>query len=246
MIVICGDSWACGEWTVRTNGLVKNPHRGLAQYLHEDGHEVVNVGFAGASNLESLIALRSALEILTKSSKFDNESITVIIFQTEWWRDIWCVQHPVGLPNLIEAISEDLINKTISFWQYKLVTVAKDYNVKIHLVGGASDTMWLSNFEQEYPGLFVLCQSLTNLCINNTSRIDDPVFGIRPPDELTTVAKSLCYTAKDLEYLVDQINQSTMRFNVFDAHPEYFWPDGLHANRRGHYKLYELVKEKLL
>jgi len=263
MILICGGSWAVGEWPVNDNTGISfkdTPkdlsqyyrdkslcHGGLSQYLKEDGHEVVNVGFAGANNLASVIALRSALNILTKFNKVNTQSITVIFFQTEWFQELSEYKHPViGGPNLRESISEDLIYKSIDYWQNQLVQLANDYNIKIHLVGGASDTMWADNFEQRYPGLSILCQSLINLCVNNTSRVENPVFGIRYPDELVDVAKSLCRTTKDLEYLIEKIDQGLERFNQFDAHLEYFWPDGMHPNRAGHRKLYELVKEKLL
>lgn len=241
MIIVCGDSWACGEWSADGN----NTHLGLSQYLEDDGHEVVNVGVAGSSNLEIAMVLDNTLHVLSATNKTNLSTITIILFQTEWYRDIGSRPHPTGLPGLQNSISDDLINKTISFWQYQLVRIAKKYKVKIQLVGGASDTMWLDKFEQEYPGVSVLCQSMTNLCVNNDSRIDDPVFGVRYPDELVTVAKSLCNTTDDLEYLIKNIDQGIRRFNVFDNHPKYFWPDGIHANRAAHYKLYKYIKERL-
>ena len=260
MIVICGDSWACGEYAVNNEDLFKDTpkdltqyyrnksrhHRGLAKYLEKDGYEVVNVGFPGASNLGSAIALRSALNVLTTFNKINTESTTVICFQTEWWRDLSEYQHPViGVPNLREALSEDLVYKNIDFWLNQLAGIAKDYHVNIHLVGGASDTIWSNDFEQQYPRLSILCQSLTNLCINDDSRTDDPVFGINP-ELLVSAARPLCRTTEDLKYVTSIIDQGLERFNQFDAHLEYFWPDGVHANRAGHRKLYELVKEKLL
>lgn len=246
MFIICGDSWASGEWALVDKNMPSyTTHKGLSQYLEEDGHEVVNISIGGSSNIETSVALRTALNVLTQSNKLDPATATIILFQTEWFRDIGTQPHVTRYPNVIEPLSQELINKTISFWQYDLVALAKEYNVKIHLVGGASDTMWLSQFDQEYPGLTILCQSLTNLCTNDNSRIDRPIFGIRYPENFVKILKPLCVNDQDLKFLIEELDQTNARNKIFKEHPEYFWPDGLHANRKAHYKLYKYIKERL-
>lgn len=241
MIIICGDSWGCGEWKQLTV-----EHRGITQYLEDSGHEVINVSVPGGSNLDTCVALQTTLGVLSKFNKLEPATTIIILFQTEWFRDIGALAHPVRVPYIKQPLSQDLIHIVISHWQYQLVSISKKYNVKIHLVGGASDTMWLSKFEEEYPGLSILCQSMTNLCVNNNDRIECPVYGIRYPESLVTVTKKICSSTTDLENIVEQLDLGEQRSNIFLKHPEYFWPDGVHANREAHYKLFEYIKEKLL
>ena len=44
-ILIAGDSWAMGEWPKKQEDGIQ--HKGLEQYLLDDGHDVVNISQAG-------------------------------------------------------------------------------------------------------------------------------------------------------------------------------------------------------
>ena len=240
MIIIAGDSWACGEWH---NGSIA--HKGVSEYLTNIGINNVNIGVGGSSNYDTIIRLDTILRFFTNENKLLPES-SVIIFQTEWFRDLNLRYHSSMKIKTNEPLSDSLISQMISYWQYRLSEMAKHYNVKIYLVGGASDTIWLDKFEEEYPGLKILCQSLTNYCINNNSRVENPVFGIQYTDSIVNMYKELASTSADLEFLIKEIDRGIERQKLWHNSPEYFWPDGNHANRDGHYKLFQLIKEKVL
>jgi len=240
MIVIAGDSWACGEW--QNSSVV---HSGLSKYLTDYGINNINIGVGGSSNYDTLIRLDTALRMLTNENKLLPDSI-VIIFQTEWFRDLNLRYHSIMKIETAEPLSDSLISKMISHWQCSLVEMAKIYNVKIYLVGGCSDTMWLDKFEEEYPGLKILCQSFTNFCINNNPRVESPVFGVRYPDSVVELYKKLASTTNDLDFLVKEMSKGEERQRQWVSAKDYFWPDSIHANRAAHYKLFELVKEKIL
>ena len=87
-IVIAGDSWGCGEWLrgdLRKNVATDIVHGGLAQYLTEDGHTVVNLSQGGASNtfIDSAISKHLESESLRDRENPDK----IIVFQTTYTRD---------------------------------------------------------------------------------------------------------------------------------------------------------------
>ena len=53
VVVIAGDSWGCGEWTQRDHRDYYVSHAGLAQYLADDGYQVINLSQPGAGNLDT-------------------------------------------------------------------------------------------------------------------------------------------------------------------------------------------------
>jgi hypothetical protein len=245
MIVIIGDSWSCGEWDEYSQSIT---HTGLQQYLLDCQYPVINLGRGGDSNFGSYLRLRDFLKsgILQYIEKITH----VLYFQTEWHRDYKPYynisnnqQNTWDFPKTTNSLQEsnDLATQTICNWQYRLVDLAQQYKFQIGLIGGASDTIWIDNFAQEYPGLKILCQSMTNLCINNTHRIDKPIYHVN--GHLIDVIKNSLKDIKDTEELLSDMDSILFRRHQWRTNEKYFWPDGLHANRLGHKKLFDFIME---
>jgi len=229
MIVVAGDSWGCGEWQHR---IVQ--HGGLAQYLAEDNYNVVNLSVGGSSNWDIYDRLKLFFDSNTPHYLIEKIQ-TILVFQTEWPRDIESFH-----PNKVESlVGTDLI----SSWQFRLSELATEQQVRIGLIGGCSDTMYLDNFEKEYPGLYIACQSFTNLCVNNNHRIENPTYFCRPDDSLLPSLKDLYlkqHGTQDL--LLADLENGISRLKTWEDNCDYFYPDGMHANRKGHKILYEFLQ----
>lgn len=246
MIIIAGDSWGCGEWQSNKG----NIHSGLEYYFSKDGHTVLNLSVGGANNLTILYNLESALGKIAAKKKL-NEIKGIFIFQTEWTRDFKILPNVhihsfVDAPQLswytIKNFNSKFITTWLSRWQYRLSELAQTYSVRIGLIGGCSDTVYLDNFEVEYPGLYIACQSFTNLIINNNHRIDIPVFSASGLPPSITNKSELAVIDINLEYLTNQIDLAISRRNLWKNNQLEF-PDQTHPGRKEHFKLYQWLKE---
>jgi hypothetical protein len=249
MIIIAGDSWGCGEFPSPWSPNVDYKKLiGIGNYLSADGHDVLNISKPGHANFGILFDLTSTLHTLSLQGRL-NQITHVFVFQTEWYRD-FRVEAP-DLESFVKTydaryhepgyFDSTFIPSFLSRWQYRLSDLAVSHNLRIGLIGGCSDTMWLDKFEQEYPGLYIACQSSTNLCINDNPRINQPVFAAKIPLLLIDSVKRTASNS-DFESLLDQVDYGTQRLSDWKHYPEWFFPDGIHLNRNGHKKLYDYLK----
>jgi lysophospholipase L1-like esterase len=96
-----------------------------------------------------------------------------------------------------------------------------------------------------YPGVFVACQSMVNLLVNNESRVTDPVYSWYTKDSIDMIEEMRKILPADkFSDLMDQIDLGVNRQNMLSMYPEYFFPDGVHPNREGHNKLWQYLKEQ--
>jgi hypothetical protein len=237
MIIVTGDSWACGEWD---DHIVK--HYGLVQYLRDYGKSTISLGVGGSSNYQAFLRLEQFLN--SGINDYLVEQIELILFfQTDWSRDYqnrFSYENDTNCPiqYRFKNYNTDLAQITISQWQYCLVNLANKFKIKIGLIGGCSDTMWLDQFEKEYPGLFIACQSMTNLCINKDHRVSDPVQGFYHQD-LISVIKPYINNLEIMDFLSKEIEKSESRLELWKKNPNLFWPDGTHGNRLAHKLLFD-------
>jgi hypothetical protein len=244
MFLIVGDSWGCGEWSL-TGGLA---HRGLWQYIEDAGQKAINISTPGSGNLENFDKLRLFFEFGTndnlQSPLGKSDSDKIIMFQTQWCRDL---RHPRAPDLLVDDIFETE-QRYISHFYYKLSELAEKYKVKICLVGGCSDTVWLDKFTYEYPGLEIACQSMTNLCINNCHRIQEPNFGGIDAGTVDNILERIGKFKGTTAYYVKSLPEQTLnRIDLWKNYPNWFYPNGTHANRHAHKKLFQyLVDNQIL
>ena len=244
MILIVGDSWACGEW----DGLGDQPnnisHGGLGQYLRDQGHRVVNLGKGGGSNLESASRIR---DFLSQQNGFDGQVTAVIVFQTEWHRDA------LDLWNLDEfkVVGYDYNvykNRLLARFYHSLDQTAMITGIPFYLVGGCSDVLWLDSWQQHYPRINIGCQSWVNLMIQNHDRVDQPVMSRFGPETETLVtyakskmdAKNIELLCKDLDLAQQRNSQWTQLRNL-----GLLCADGTHPNRRAHRILFDYLTSRI-
>jgi len=247
-ILIAGGSWACGEWLrldIRGNdpalaGLNGVSHKGLEQYLIDNGHNVYNISTPGASNTFIKSAIINHLKSL--SLKNNKNPDKIIVFQSSYIRD-YQFRFDEDWTNVTEA--NTLAHVWLARFYSALSEISKLYDVPIYLIGGCSDIMWLDQFEDIYPGLHIACQSMVNLIVNKDHRVRDPVLAWYINDELSFVEElKKTLSADKLEDLFNLFDVGIERQNLLDLHPEYFFPDGVHPNRVGHKILYDFLKDK--
>ena len=244
MYIIAGDSWACGEWDIDC----KLSHRGFSQYLNDSANvPVINIAQPSGTNLFTCLRIEKLLNQLIDTSIVQN----IFVFQTEWIRDYTGTEH-VSVTNSIpkELGYIELKNYSISSFYYTLSEIATKYNVKIKIIGGCSDTLYIENFSKEYPGCEILCQSFVSLCVNQTHRIDQPCFELsvfpqyeKRSDIIAKVRPNS--NENDLEDFLKDQDYAERRINLFKNNPSFFYPDNFHANQHAHKVLFEFVQNKL-
>jgi len=138
-IYIGGDSWGLGEWSGDIGHCGKVIHKGLEQYLKDDGHNVINKSIPGGSNLSSYRELKKK-----SSDEFD----CVVLFQTVSMRDVFGCQHIRTWPQFLDK-NEELMNE---FYHH-----LSSLPFKIYLVGGLEK---VSEQADQYPNLVPLIKSV--------------------------------------------------------------------------------------
>lgn len=237
-ILIAGDSWGCGEWNIECSAVL---HKGLEQYLVDDGYTVINLSKGGISNLDIVNRLTHWFE------RFDDVSVSkIFIFQTEFTRDF---KHDVMQQHFntddwcIESVDE-LASIWIERFYQRLSELAQEKNCKVYLLGGVSDTIRFDSMENDYPMCNIACQSVVNLLVNNDSSVNQPVFSWFLKTDTKLIEKLKKFT--NVEKLIEYINLGIERESVLTEHPELFYPDGRHPNRNGHKILYDFLKRENL
>jgi len=241
MIIIAGDSWGCGEVRVSNNTISDLKfgtiaHTGLEQYLKDDGYNVVNLSVGNASNTDIWNQLNNSLSTLNCVNKLSDVQ-NIFVFQTEWHR---CYRRTLPLDGVIDS---DYIVRLMSAYYYRLSALALKFNVRIGLIGGCSDVLWLDQFEKEYPGVFIACQSMINLCLHDNDRTENPLFDLIP--DLPIIDKMKSNNFKNTEFLLAQLTDTSERIDNMKQCPQFFAPDFVHANRFGHQKLFDILREVL-
>lgn len=239
-IIIAGDSWGCGELDEHVIDRREIAHPGLATYFQEAGYQVVNLSQMGGGNKNSAESIDAFLHVNKHL-----ESPCVIVFQTEWDRDI-LAEDPAEIRNNIEEGYEEFKNRAIAKFYYRLLFSSQRHGVPVYIVGGCGDADWLDKFETEYPGLRIVCQSLTNLLVKNDHRVLRPVystFGMGHETVIEYIKKHV--SSADLELLIADIDAGNRRAVAWQDNKKYFWPDGYHPNREGHRVLFEFLKKQI-
>jgi hypothetical protein len=238
MYIVSGCSWSYGEFSLSTGGQPGNLiHGGLEWNFAQDGIKCVNLGIPGGSNLAVARRIEGWFE------RFSEKKVEeVIVFQTEWTRDAAMVydEDYQGLISIAE-----LQGIIISRFYGRLSDIAQNYNTRVNLIGGISDTIWLDKIENHYPGLRIICQSATNYLLNNQERIEDPIHSwyCSRTENLVKKLKS-ALPDSEIYKLINLIEKGFDRETLVYNNPEYFWPDGAHLNRKAYAKIYDFIKHK--
>lgn len=251
MILIAGDSWGCGAWD--QDPVTGHPvvyHRGLEQYLHNDGHKVINISYPGGSNESTVEQLERYLYGYTQSPPlwYNDPILQIFVFQTEWWRGKSDFRPGQGKqlvlrPEIVEWFELNEIyddQKIISHYYNNLSHISQKYHIPIWIIGGCVDTIWLDQFEDEYSGLHIACQSFTNLLVNDNHRVENATCTWKMPVEYLVNAKQK-NNAELIEYVLNMSDLADQRCDTFTLNKDWF-PDNGHASHLGHKKLFDYLK----
>lgn len=238
--ILIGDSWGCGEWNINHHTI---DHRGLAEYATN----VINLSITGSSNWEIVVRLKNFL--MTNKLRINK----VFVVQTEYSRDVSTKSE--SLYNPCEWHRE--INNVNSLQDYEIAILSKFYSllselavehhVLIGLIGGCADIASYDKFNEDYPNLYVACQSWINLILNNTPEMQ---WNKCVYSWYTEKSKKLIPIAKDkfnnTEDIINCIDKGSARYELLLSHPEFFYPDGTHPNRTGHKILFDYLTDNKL
>jgi len=246
-VILVGDSWLAGElkdWSGDDDVL----HRGVGQYFTDNNYNVINLCNPGGSNLQSVKRLSDFL----LSNNVDKDTC-ILFWTTEFFREIWHYTNhnnksfDVSLKDEFAMGYIELKNQWVYRPYYRLQELAAKYSINIGIIGGCSDAVMYDDFNLDFPNLNVLCQSVTNLIINNSHQIQDPVFCEYIADWVDPFLNEIKANSSDLDLseLLTDIKKGQHRLLQFKENKKWFYPDGHHPNRTAHKKLFDFIFEKI-
>ena len=227
-IAIFGDSFANGE----TDGEQKLAHLGLTQYLTDDGHLVVNFSRQGNTNggvtTDYPFHLRQ-----NEHLKFD----IALVFQTETTRE---TQEWIDNLRSVKSINDVDVHMIKNDYG-KLLESQEYFGVPIYLIGGTVDT--LSPEVIKECGLKSACQSVVNLVLTGEHKIEEPTLSFVFPLPAYDILDECEGLIDDKEYFLKIEKKGNDRYKLMLDNPEYFYPDGVHPNRKAYKILFNHLKE---
>lgn len=258
MIIIAGDSWSLGEWDKQ--GQLSHP--GLGGFLQEANYKVWNVGLGGGSNNQTIHRLELALNL----AKQNKETVSkVFVFQTDWFRDLHNSLYSLSSTRKNDVLANALVHNhhyrdefkdnipitfrafiehVINYFYIGLSNLGIQYNVDIGVIGGCSDTIVpTQSFGTTYPRLSIACHSITNLVLKTRSA--DSVYALyNVPSYLNFIQNWIKQIfLVDLQGVIDEMERSNHRLDLFVKYQDSFFPDCCHANRVAHQQLFNLLKD---
>ena len=228
-IAIFGDSFANGEID---NDNQKLSHTGLTQYLSDDGHFVVNFSRQG-NTMDGMLDDYPFHLRQNEHLKFD----IALLFQTENSRSTldWIRHIKSGM-----SVKEVDVHMSKDYYG-ELLKSQKAFGVPIYLIGGTVDT--LSPDDIEECGLKSACQSVVNLVLTGEHLIKEPILSFVFPLPVYDILDECEGLIDDKEYFLKIEKKGNDRYKLMLDNPEYFYPDGVHPNRKAYKILFNHLKE---
>jgi len=229
-ILIAGDSWGCGVWGPGSGpfhpfrGL---KHRGIEQFLVDDGYDVINVSYGGASNFDII----KRMEPLVYRYSYDY----IFYIKTDPLRELY--------PAWTEGNTS---NDKLHFPNYERILYTIDYNsnscyemlnrmgVPIHMIGGCGTIN--ETLLEKYSNLKLVLKSIPKyLCPNYT--IPEVWFSsdwYKHIDEKWDLSN------------IDKVLEQQRRVEWLNKNCKHFKDDHAHPDKDGYFKVYQYIKENVL
>ena len=227
-IAIFGDSFANGE----TGGEQKLNHAGLTQYLFDDGHFVVNFSRQG-NTMDGMLDDYPFHLRQNEHLKFDK----ALVFQTETTRETQEWIDNIKSGKSVNDVDVHMIKNDYG----KLLESQEYFGVPIYLIGGTVDT--LSPEVIKECGLKSACQSVVNLVLTGEHTIEEPTLSFVFPLPVYDILDECEGLIDDTEYFLKIEKKGNDRYKLMLDNPEYFYPDGVHPNRKAYKILFNHLKE---
>lgn len=237
--IVAGDSWSMGEFFALKQNVVQKtlPHRGLAQCLEQDGHRVHHLSTPGISNWDTAKIVASFL------SRTEEHIDGIFVCQTGFEKDLKYTFDDVDWTNRTRV--DNIAGWYLWDFYQRLDHFYTQYKIPTFLIGAKTDTMWFDDLAEKLPGLTVVCQSMINYVLFDQDRVEKPVYSWY--DRTTIDIIKQLYNVMDasgIEDMLDCIDRGMHRESLVTCNTEYFWPDGIHPNRKAWIKLYNLLTER--
>tara|TARA_B100001093_G_scaffold499343_1_gene548490 strand:+ start:1645 stop:2313 length:669 start_codon:yes stop_codon:yes gene_type:complete len=192
-------------------------HKGLEQYLIDDNHTVVNISMGGDPHNVILENLKTIDEKFDIAFVFTVDPHSKMEDENFWQKDF---------------SYEDYYNRHKQAIRKFVLGLDKLNIGPIKLLGGSSKCL------QEYT-------QDTSIEIAIPSIIELLIPGIKQYDMCFQYHHHLLDESINAE-IVDKVYEQAKIFDSIFYKEPIMYPDGEHPNREGHYKIYEVLKDKYL
>lgn len=217
-ILIGGSSWGCGEWTWFNKRNYGVSHKGLEQYLVDDGFSVVNSSQGGSSNSKSIRRVARQLEL----GNYDH----IIWFQGDPLGDLKPYENFNSLFASYQQVLERS-NELLNSHYEKLNQLGN----KVICIGGCSK---LDPDIRNYNNLIPLVDSMIELIIPHITAPKVWCEGW-----VHYIDSSINESLLDCLLVDKKIQEQLTAEPIMN-------PCGFHPNRDGHRILFDVVKEFLV
>lgn len=229
MIIVMGDSWACGEWGFNSDNQYGLLHRGTSIYMQEAGYEVFSLAKGGSSNKKQVD------QLLKTTASMDRPPDHIIWFLTDPLRDI--LQKAGKVP---QGISTTLIEYQAQREHLLREQFNRIRSLEVLLIGGACPVpTWVRD---EYSNIKVVVPDLRCWLLPDSEPCDAINRAWQYPDRAD-------YALIDYWKQQDDIctkHRDMADFQIESNSHKFFWPDGTHPNRLAHRMLTDYLLQTLL
>ena len=242
-ILILGDSWTQGEFEAYNHGAQSHivVHRGLTQYLMDDGHRVHNRGVPASSNIEARNQLIAALVenrfFLNYPKPIEDPIDYIIWFTSDPLRDLHKEEDYINRVKETNSI-RDLMFSLLYERYTEMNDLSKQIGIPIHCIGGW--TPLLKNMEP-FENLISMIPCVHELLVPGSNiPITHNAMHFFP-----YVRESGWISSEIKQEIIELVDEWAYTDNIRHGNPDVFYPDKEHPNRKAHHMIYEVVKEKL-
>jgi hypothetical protein len=161
-LVLFGDSWCQGVWSLHGTNELVNSHPGMVEYLSKKNYNVINLA-RGGSNLWQILY---SVFVYLKTPQLSTENLKLIVFQTDAVREQQSNKFSVDYQKIFHESTDvkDFYIRTADIFYIKLNEIANQFNVKIYLCGGLTDlNLDLLTKINNFTNLSVICESWVKL-----------------------------------------------------------------------------------
>lgn len=226
-ILINGDSWGCGEWDSTITVDPARPglaHFGIEHHFQEKGYSVKNLSMGGSHNIASC-------------QRFEQEDLAqydyIFCFQTDHIRHL---NREFLTSNGKEKVTWEKLMEHQRRHFNEFYQRLNSYNKTIYLLGGVNKIQL--DIVEKYPNIVPIIPSVTEFITPNFGSHNDLWWG--------QWILSIPYIDYDLDCLEKIVqNKESSEFTMHSDFKKYYWPDGKHPNRLGHWKIFDYLCNQL-
>jgi hypothetical protein len=161
-LVLFGDSWCQGVWSLHGKNELVNSHPGMVEQLSKKNYNVINLA-RGGSNLWQILY---SVFVYLRTPQLSTENLKFIVFQTDAVREQQSDKFSINYQTLFHESSDvkDFYVRAAEIFYIKLNEIANQFDVKIYLCGGLSDlSIELLTKINNFSNLIVMNESWVKL-----------------------------------------------------------------------------------